>query len=71
MSQLAKTLVILGAVLVAVGALLWLGDRLGLGRLPGDLELRGKNVTFHVPLVTSLLISVVLTVVLNLWLRNR
>lgn len=71
MTQLAKTLMVLGLVIASVGALLWVGDRLGLGRLPGDVQWRGKNFTVSFPITTSILVSVVLTVVLNLWLRHR
>jgi hypothetical protein len=52
--------------------LLFLGQRLGLGRLPGDFSWRGKNFSFHFPLATSLLVSLVLTLLINLWLgRSR
>lgn len=73
MSQIAKALVVLGLAIAAVGALVWLAERLGLGlgRLPGDLHFGGKSFSVSVPIVTSILISVVLTIVLNLWLRNR
>jgi hypothetical protein len=61
----------LGVALVVVGGLLMAADKLGLGRLPGDLTFRSKNVSLHFPLATGLLLSVVLTVVLNLWLSRR
>ena len=60
-----------GAVLVLVGAGLWLAGRLGLGRLPGDVVVRRGSFTFVLPLATSLLLSLVATVLLNLWLRSR
>ena len=60
-----------GAVLVLVGAGLWLAGRLGLGRLPGDVVVRRGPFTFVLPLATSLLLSLVATVLLNLWLRSR
>jgi hypothetical protein len=70
--SLAKFLMISGAALLLVGAFLFLGQRLGLGRLPGDFSWRGKNFSFHFPLATSLLVSLVLTVLINLWLgRSR
>lgn len=53
-----------GLVLVAAGLLLMAGARLGflnLGRLPGDVAYRGRNVSFYFPLVTCLLISALLT----------
>ncbi len=70
MSQLAKVLMTVGALLFVVGGALWLAHRLGIGRLPGDFTWKGKNVTFHFPLATSLLVSLLLTVLLNLWLRK-
>jgi hypothetical protein len=66
-----KLLIIGGLLLAALGVLLMLGDKLGLGKLPGDIVYRGDKVTFHFPIVTSLLLSVVLTVVLNWWFGRR
>jgi hypothetical protein len=64
-------LILLGAILIVVGLLFTLGERLPikLGRLPGDIVIRGKNSVFYFPLVTSILISVVLTALL--WLIGR
>jgi hypothetical protein len=63
---------IAGAALLLVGALLALWQRLGWGRLPGDFSWQGRNFSFHFPLATSLLVSVVLTLLINLWLsRSR
>jgi hypothetical protein len=70
MPQLAKLLVVTGLCLCALGLALWVGDKLGLGRLPGDLVIKGKNSVFHFPIVTSLVVSVILTVLLNLWFRR-
>jgi membrane protein implicated in regulation of membrane protease activity len=70
--RLAKLLMIAGGALLLVGALLFLGQRLGVGRLPGDFSWQGKNFSFQFPLATSLLVSVVLTLLINLWLgRSR
>ncbi len=71
MTQLARLLIGAGVLLVLAGVGLLLVERLGLGKLPGDLTVRGKNVTFHFPIVTSLVVSVVVTLLLNLWFRNR
>jgi hypothetical protein len=71
-TTLPKFLIIAGAALLLAGVLLALGQRLGLGRLPGDFSWQGKNFSFHFPLATSLLVSIVLTVLINLWLgRSR
>ena len=64
---MGKILVVAGLALAGVGALLMLG--VPLGRLPGDIVYRRGSVTVYVPLATSLLLSLVLTVVLMLWRR--
>lgn len=66
-----KILLLIGGVLAVLGVTLWLLSRLGLDRMPGDLVLRGKNVTVYVPLGVMLLVSVVATLILNLFLRRR
>lgn len=71
MAQLGKTLVFAGIVLAGVGLLLILGERLGLGRLPGDLVWKRKQTTVYFPWVTSLVLSVVLTLLLNIFLRRK
>ena len=58
-------------MLAALGLVLLYGERLGLGRLPGDLSWKRKGVEVHVPIVTSLLVSLVLTVLLNLLWRRK
>ena len=71
MVDLGKALVGVGLLLALAGALLVLagGVDLPLGRLPGDLAFRGKHVSVFLPLFTSLLISVVLSVVFYLLAR--
>jgi Protein of unknown function (DUF2905) len=66
-----RTLIIVGLGLLAVGVLMTLGDRLPikLGRLPGDIVVRGKNGVFYFPIVTCLVVSAVLS--LALWLIGR
>jgi len=62
--QAGKFLIIAGVVLVVLGLLLTAGAKLPfLGRLPGDIAYKGKNVTFYFPIVTCLVLSVVLTLV--------
>jgi hypothetical protein len=69
--SLGRTLIGLGLLLAALGVVVMLGERLPirLGRLPGDMVIRGKNSVFYFPLVTCLLISAVLSLVM--WLMNR
>jgi len=73
MPALGRTLIIVGAILVLAGVVLTLGARLPfrLGRLPGDMVIRGKHSVFYFPLTTCLLLSILLSVVLSLLLRRR
>jgi hypothetical protein len=70
MPPLARVLIVAGLVAVAVGLLLWLLPGAGsLGRLPGDLRIERGNFRVYVPITTSILISVALTLVF--WLVSR
>lgn len=70
MNDLGKMLVIGGLVMAAIGALLWSGLGRGwLGRLPGDVNYTRNNVSFHFPIVTCLLVSVVLSLIL--WILRK
>ena len=65
----ARWLIVLGVVLIVAGLLWpWL-SRLGLGRLPGDIVIERENFRLYLPITTSILISIVLSVIL--WLLNR
>lgn len=68
---IGRTLIVLGAVLLVAGLIFSLGEKLPIwiGRLPGDIIIRGKNSIFYFPLATSLLLSVLLT--LGMWLFSR
>ena len=68
---MGRALIIAGLVLVAAGLLVMLGERLPirLGRLPGDIVIKGKNSTFYFPLVTCLLLSLLFSLVS--WLSSR
>ena len=71
MGSIGKVLVTLGVALVVVGLLVWGAERLGLGKLPVDLVFKGERTTVYFPLVTSIVVSIVLTVLLNLWFNRR
>ena len=66
---MARTLIVLGLVILLVGLLWPYLSRIGLGRLPGDIVIERENITFYFPLMTCLLVSVVLSLVL--WAVNR
>jgi hypothetical protein len=69
--NIGRTLIFVGAVLIVIGLLFLAGDRLPirLGRLPGDIVIRGRNGVFYFPLTTCLLLSVILSLIL--WLFRR
>jgi DUF2905 family protein len=70
MGDVGRALIILGFVLVVLGALLSLVGRVPwLGRLPGDIQVQRGTWSFYFPLATSLLVSVVLS--LLFWLFGR
>ncbi len=67
----AKLLMLAGTALLVLGAILWASGKMGLplGRLPGDISIVRGNFRFYFPLVTSLLLSALLT--LLVWLARR
>jgi hypothetical protein len=65
---LGRTLILLGIVLILAGALISYGP-FRIGRLPGDIEIRGRNTVFYFPIVTSIVLSLLLTLVF--WLFRR
>jgi hypothetical protein len=70
LSGVGRLLLILAAVLAVIGVLFVLAGRGLLPRLPGDVALERGNTRFYFPLGTSILVSLILTVVLNLFLRR-
>ena len=69
--NLGRMLIALGLIIVALGIIISFGEKLPIrfGRLPGDIVIRGKHSVFYFPIVTSLLLSVVLSLIV--WLFNR
>jgi len=65
-----KFLVIAGTVIIVIGLLFMLSDKLPLGRLPGDLQLGTGRFKIYIPIVTSILLSLVLTVIMNFFSRR-
>ena len=70
---MSRILIALGVLLIVAGLLWPLLTRLGLGRLPGDILIERGNTRIWIPITSAILVSVVLTVVLNLiaWLLGR
>jgi hypothetical protein len=67
-TNLGKLLIVAGLGLVVLGVVVLIGGRLGLGRLPGDVVIRGEHSTFYFPIVTCLVVSAVLTFLM--WLAR-
>ena len=67
--QFGKWLVVIGASIVALGLLTILLGRIGLFRLPGDFAFGGRNWRVYIPLASSIILSILLT--LLLWLIHH
>ncbi len=66
---LGKTLIIIGVIIVVLGALLVISEKLNFpffGKLPGDIHIKGKNFQIYFPIATSIILSVLLTLILYL-----
>lgn len=68
--ELGRIRLTIGVVLVIAGGLAMLGVRLPFGRLPGDIAIEGERAGFYFPIVTMVIVSVVLTILFNLFLRR-
>ena len=70
MQPLGRLLILFGVILIGIGALLLLAPRVPwLGRLPGDILIKRDHMTFYVPLTTSILLSLLLSLIA--WLMGR
>lgn len=66
MADLARLLILFGAITLILGVILLAGPKIPfLGRLPGDILIQREGATVFIPLATSLVLSIVLTIVLN------
>ncbi|MEJ2739954.1 MAG: DUF2905 domain-containing protein [Dehalococcoidia bacterium] len=70
MSEIGKILLILGGIIIVIGLVLVFSHHIPfLGKLPGDIVVKKDNFSLYFPLVTFLLISIVLTIIINVVLR--
>jgi hypothetical protein len=68
LGALGKTLIIFGVILVGIGLLLTLGDKIPwIGKLPGDIYIKREKCTFYFPIVTCIIISLILTLLFALF----
>ena len=69
-SGFGKILLVIGIIIALAGLAFMLGGKIPwLGRLPGDITLKGKNYTFYFPLATSIVVSIILSIIF--YLINR
>ena len=68
--DIGRFLVLAGTVVVVIGVVLLFADKLPLGSLPGDLKLGAGRYRLHIPIVTCILFSVILTIVFNFFPRR-
>jgi hypothetical protein len=68
--NLGRTLLVLGACLILAGIVVLVAQKLGLGRLPGDFVVERKGFRLYAPIATSILVSLLLTLFLNLFFRR-
>ncbi len=69
MSEIGKMLIFIGFMMIAIGGLIFVLGKSGLGWLPGDIVIRKKNFTFVFPLASSILLSIILTLIM--WIIFR
>ena len=71
MEQMGKMIIVAGFVMVAVGSILLVSQKIPFfGKLPGDILIKKDNFTFYFPLATCVLISFVITIISMLWTRK-
>lgn len=68
--EIGRIVLVIGIVLVVIGGLAVMGVRLPFGNLPGDIHIQGENGSIYIPLGTMLVISLILTLVFNVFLRR-
>jgi len=72
MFNMGKMLVLFGAFIILFGLLFMMAGKLPfLGKLPGDIAVHTKRFNFYFPLATSLIISILLTIIINIFLRHK
>ena len=69
MQDIGRLLIGAGIVILVIGIVFYFGGRLGFGKLPGDFVVRRGNFTFYLPLATSIVVSIVLSLVF--WFLRR
>jgi hypothetical protein len=69
-TEVGRFLIIAGVVVVVVGMLFMVADKVPIGRLPGDLHFGSGRFKIYIPIATSVLLSVLITIILNFFSRR-
>jgi len=70
MKDFGKIIIIFGIVLLLIGIIFYFFDKLPLFKLPGDIIIKRKNFIIYIPIVSMIIISIILTIILNLIFRK-
>jgi heme/copper-type cytochrome/quinol oxidase subunit 2 len=68
--EFGRLLVLAGTILIVLGVIMLFSDKLALGRLPGDVQLMSGKFHLFIPITTCILVSIVLTVIVNFFFRR-
>ncbi len=68
--EVGRFLVVAGTVILVIGIIFLLSDKIPLGRLPGDIQIGNGRVKIFSPIATSILLSLILTLILNFFTRK-
>jgi hypothetical protein len=68
--ETGRFLIVAGAVILVIGIVFTMGDKIPLGRLPGDFSFGGGRFKIYIPIATCVLLSVILTLIVNFFSRK-
>ncbi|HLV32426.1 MAG TPA: DUF2905 domain-containing protein [Chitinispirillaceae bacterium] len=68
--EVGRFLIIAGTVILFIGVVFLLSDKLPLGRLPGDLQIGSGRFKIYIPIATSIILSIILTLILNFFTKR-
>ncbi|MTI66056.1 MAG: DUF2905 domain-containing protein [Firmicutes bacterium] len=67
MHTIGKFLIFIGLFIVFIGVIILVGQKVGLGKIPGDIFIKKGNFTFFFPLMSCIILSIVLSIILNIF----
>lgn len=70
LKEFSKIIIIFGIILIILGLTIYFSDKLPFFKLPGDIIIKRKNLTIYIPIVTMIILSIIITIILNLIFRK-